>query len=119
MRRLVMVFVMGALLVSACGEDVEEPTPRDWTPTLLGMEVLDASCDIDGRFLVEVRLEGTGRVYCTEKCSGWPYEIEGEWVGTVLCGKGNDQIRLLCSDDASGAYAPRLDIAPGDRRYCY
>ena len=119
MRRLVLV-VMGALLVSACGEDVEEPKPRDWTPTLLGMEALDASCDIDGRFFVKVRLEGTGRVYCSDTCSGWPYEVEGEWVGTVLCGKGNDRMLLTCDDGGSGSPpSPRLDIAPGDRRYCY
>lgn len=116
MRRVLLACT---LLVSACGDVVEELKPMDTKPTLLGMEALDASCDIDGRFFVKVRLEGSGRVYCTDRCSGWPYELDGEWVGTVFCDKGNDGIRLLCQDATSGSYAPRLDTAPGDRRYCF
>ena len=91
----------------------------DTKPTLLGMEVLDASCDIDGRFFVEYRIVGTGRIYCSEECSGWPYELEGEWVGTVFCGKSNAINDFICQDATSGSYSPRLDTAPGDRRYCF
>lgn len=113
-------FVMCCMLaLMGCGDEAEEPKPVGTKPTLLGMEALEASCDIDGNFSVKVRLEGTGKVYCTDKCSGWPDALDGVWEGTVFCGKGNDQLRLLCQDATSGSYAPRLDTAPGDRRYCF